>query len=46
MIDTGMLAGHFPGRASALEIADGNFKAIYTGEPAQALLANSAKAGQ
>lgn len=33
MIDTGMLASHFPGgRASALEIRDGVISAIYTGE--------------
>ena len=39
MIDTGMLASHFQGRASALEINGGSFKAIYVGEPAQMLLA-------
>jgi hypothetical protein len=32
LIDTGMLASHYNGRASALEIQDGKFTAIYGGE--------------
>jgi len=40
LIDTGMLPRSFQGRASALEIAGGQFKTIYVGEPAQSLSAN------
>jgi hypothetical protein len=40
MIDTGMLPRAFQGRASALEITGGQFKAIYVGEPAQPINAN------
>ena len=40
LIDTGMLARSFQGRPSALEIAGGQFKSIYVGEPAQPLSAN------
>jgi len=40
LIDTGMLPGSFQGRASALEIAGGQFRSLYVGEPAQALSAN------
>ena len=32
LIDTGMLASHYGGRPSALEIVDGRFTAIYVGE--------------
>ena len=32
LIDTGMLSSHYDGRASALEIRDGTFTAIYPGE--------------
>lgn len=31
LIDTGMLTSHYKGRASALELNDGNMSAIYTG---------------
>jgi hypothetical protein len=37
LIDTGMLASHFRGRASALEIVDGIVSAIYRGEPRQVI---------
>ena len=40
LIDTGMLPSAFQGRASALEIAAGQFKSIYVGEPPQPLVAN------
>jgi len=40
LIDTGMLASHFQGRPSALEISGGNFKGLYVDEPAQVLSAN------
>jgi hypothetical protein len=40
LIDTGMLPRAFQGRASALEIAGGEFKTIYVGEPAQPINAN------
>jgi len=40
MIDTGMLASYFQGRASALEMQDGQLRGIYMGEPAQSLTAN------
>jgi len=40
LIDTGMLPRSFQGRASALEIAGGQFKTIYVGEPAQPINAN------
>ena len=40
MIDTGMLPKAFSGRASALEITGGQFKAIYVGEPVQPINAN------
>ena len=35
LIDTGMLAEHYGGRPSALEIVDGRFTAIYVGERKQ-----------
>ncbi len=37
LIDTGMLVAYFQGRPSALEMNGGHFKALYVGEPAQAL---------
>jgi hypothetical protein len=37
LIDTGMLAAYFHGRASALEIADGIVSAIYPGEKPQVI---------
>jgi hypothetical protein len=40
LIDTGMLPRAFQGRPSALEIAGGQFKSIYVGEPAQPINAN------
>jgi hypothetical protein len=40
LIDTGMLARSFQGRPSALEIAGGQFKTIYVGEPARPINAN------
>ncbi len=40
LIDTGMLPRAFQGRASALEIAGGQFKPIYAGEPAQPVNTN------
>ncbi len=38
LIDTGMLASYFQGRASALEIQDGRFKALYANGDEQVLL--------
>ena len=38
LIDTGMLASYFQGRASALDIQDGRFKALYANGDEQVLL--------
>jgi hypothetical protein len=43
LIDTGMLASYFQGRASALEMTDGHFKALYAGEQPQPLTAAGQK---
>jgi len=45
LIDTGMLSSHYDGRASALEIQDGKFTALYGGERVLLLDASEASSG-
>ncbi|PYV31194.1 MAG: hypothetical protein DMG22_17910 [Acidobacteria bacterium] len=45
LIDTGMLTPYFGGRASALIIEGGTFKAVYLGGESQVLLSPSASGG-
>jgi hypothetical protein len=42
LIDTGMLVSFFQGRPSALEITGGTLKALYAGEPPQAVASGAA----